>query len=275
MSILDKLIDSDRIDQIYSELETMTVELDPDPLRHGPEALQDKTAKAQNFLSRVERITTQVGHEYHISQRVHLSKSKTVELKTKHLIASDEDVAKGSSIKDRISRAHVKLEEEVLELDQLEIAIQDYELVIDMLKTKRSELKNLQQRIKDQFRMAQEEISLGGKWGRPRKPYAEMEPGQGFATFDDMEDVDQILEDVDDIIIKNDEEEKNVKVYAPEVNKVLEEKEKKDSSDLNLPDGDTGLNSKDVISTLEALEIENQSSISNEELEMEDILSSL
>lgn len=185
----------ERMASIYKEIEGMSVELDPDPILHGPEVLQRKTAEAQNYLSRLERIVTQLQHEFFTKQRQLISKNKAIELETKHLIATDERVKSGSSIKDRIAKAHVILNEKVEEVNDLDIQIQTYEFVLGTLKAKRAELKNLQLRIKDQFRIVQEEINLGASWGRPRSPYAEVTREDGDKVSNSLAEMDAILDD--------------------------------------------------------------------------------
>jgi len=285
MSINNNVISPERIEAIYTELERMHIHLEPEPLRFGPEDLQNKTAHAQNMLSRVEQITTAILHEFHVTQRKHLSHSKRLDIKTKDLIANNEEVAKGSSIKDRMSRAHTYLIEDIREVDDLEIAIRDYELVLEVLKAKRSELKNLQQRIKDQFRMVQEEISLGGNWGRPRTPYKAISPGQGRATFEDSEDIDRLLHGVDSVLNEvevddydeEDEEDEEVIISSPEELKISA---LKDASEIDLPFGDTGLDSEtqieDIFSSLEVSDPDIKDiSMINSEIDLDDLLSEI
>lgn len=185
-----KLMDIETVNNIYEEVSGMTLELDPDPIRYGPESLQKKNATVQNFLSRLERISTDVNHKYHIAQRTRLRKSNILEMRTKDLIANDEHVRSGASIKDRTARAHMILRSEVEEVDDLDLMLGDCELVLKVLSTKRNELKNLQQRIKDQFKMVQEEINLGGRWGRPRSGFADVTAADADAIMDQVADLD-------------------------------------------------------------------------------------
>jgi hypothetical protein len=183
-------MNEEEVNAIYEEVMAMTMNLDPDPIRYGPESLQDKNASVQNFLSRLERISMNVNHKYHIAQRSRLRKSQILEMRTKDLIANDEHVRSGASIKDRTARAHMILRDEVEEVDALDLMLGDCELVLKVLNTKRNELKNLQQRIKDQFKMVQEEIALGGRWGRPRMGFADVNATDSDAVMKSLAEID-------------------------------------------------------------------------------------
>lgn len=192
-------IDEEAIDSLYEEVKTMMVMLDPDPLRYGPERLNNKTAETQNYLSRVERILTQIVHDHHIMSRRHLALEADLDLQTKDLIAHDAEVRSGSSYKDRIARAHMKLHKQFILKNQLHGTIHDLEIITEVLKAKRSELKNIQQRLKDQFRICQEEISLNARWGHPRGADIDLKPA---ADYDDMMEVHKLIAEVDFQIAK-------------------------------------------------------------------------
>lgn len=190
------LLNQDKLDAVYAEILGMTVPLDPDPLAYGPERINQRTAETQNMLSRVERLLTQTVYEHHVFTRQQLASETDLEFQTEHLIARDPEIAGGSSYKDRLARARMKLGKEIEKLNLLTQACSDLEILSEVLKTKRSELRNLQQRLKDQFRICQEEIGLGARWGRPRPPEIELEPGQGTATFGDVVSFQDLAEEV-------------------------------------------------------------------------------
>jgi hypothetical protein len=55
---------------------------------------------------------------------------------------------------------------EAEEIDRLTANVEDLEAVLTVVRTKRADLKDIQGRLKDQLKVCQEEISLGGRWGK-------------------------------------------------------------------------------------------------------------
>lgn len=250
------ILDIAQIDHIYATLLKMSVELDPDPLRHGPERLNQKTAAAQNMLSRLERILTQITHEHHIISRRYLVQEKDLDLQVKDLIANNLEVAGGSSYKDRQARAHMLLATELAELTRAEVALRDMEILTEVLKTKRSELKNLQQRLKDQFRICQEEIGLGARWRHPRASSLELEPGYSLPSFEDVESF-KVLE---------------VKVGAAVAEVNAAEKAQKstpESVESLIANEGTGLQTSEVDTFLDALDVDVGTSPVAEDLDID------
>ena len=72
-----------------------------------------------------------------------------------------------------------------------------------MVKGKRNDLKNLQATLKDQFRLCQEQIALGGRWGRSLASPSSYNPTRSFINplnqGDDEEDSVGVLETNEDL----------------------------------------------------------------------------
>ena len=55
-------IDKPFVDRVFGALSQMEMELDADPLQHGPKRLSSKVAAARGMLTRCERIYLQIAH---------------------------------------------------------------------------------------------------------------------------------------------------------------------------------------------------------------------
>jgi hypothetical protein len=164
------VIDEERVNSVFSELEGMEVHLDPDPLAYGPRRLNSKVAKARSMLTRCERVFLQTSHDLQICKTAHRTSQLDFDLQMQDLIANDPEVRAGSNVRDRDAIATMKLRNERLHLMGMEISIGDLEMVMTVIKAKRADLRDIQGRIRDQIKLCQEEIGLGGKWGSRAGP---------------------------------------------------------------------------------------------------------
>ena len=75
------------------------------------------------------------------------------------------------------------------------MGIQDLDAVLSVIRAKRTDLKDIQGRLRDQFKICQEEIGLGGRWGSrlPKDSTFELETGQGRAVAADAESIDDLI----------------------------------------------------------------------------------
>jgi len=158
-------IDEQRIQDVFTRLEGMEVELDPDPLAYGPKRLNGKVALARKMLTQCERIFLQVSHDLQLYKRAHRGAQLDFDLQMQDLLANDIDVRAGRNVRDRDAIATMKLHQERRSLMDLEVSIQDLDMVMSVVKAKRADLRDIQSRIRDQIKLCQEEIGLGGKWG--------------------------------------------------------------------------------------------------------------
>ena len=75
----------------------------------------------------------------------------------------------------------------------------DLDTTLKIVRAKRTDLKDIQGRLRDQFKVCLEEITLGARWGSklPGDKQAEWEPGQGHATAADANEIDELIEGMD------------------------------------------------------------------------------
>ena len=193
---VDALLTSDEVDALYVRLEGLAVALDNDPLAYGPKRLQEKTAQCRAHLTTVERMFLDVSRRLHALRRDLRAKKSALELATKFLYAEDPEVRAGRNIADRDAFAAIKLKPEWMAVHTGEQVVGDLEAVMHVIKAKRSDLRDTQGRIRDQVRLCGQELELGGRWGTKRPNAPDLEPGQGVATGEDVQDVLDLIEDV-------------------------------------------------------------------------------
>ena len=165
----------DYIDGLFTEMEAMNVDLDDDPLEYGPRRLSSKVAEARLHLSRCEQMSLQVGRLLQQYKRAHRALQTDFDLQLQHMLANDPEVRSGRNVADRNAIATVKLSDLKEQISACEIVIQDLEVINTSIKSKRSDLKDTQSRLRDQMRLCQEEVGLGGRWG-DRKATKALDP---------------------------------------------------------------------------------------------------
>lgn len=189
----------DDSDRIFTELGTLRVELDDDPLTFGPKRLNNKTAEVRRMLDRCETLFLDVSQKLQRVRR-NLRMSETdLDLARKNLFANDPETRAGRSVSDREAIAAGKLEKEIRNVHELTLASEDLDAVLVVIKAKRADLKDTEGRLRDQIRLCSEEIGLGGRWGSkvPNAPEIQGRPAFHTATGADISDVADMLQGLD------------------------------------------------------------------------------
>ena len=186
-------LDPASVVSVYEELGKLEVHLDSDPLIYGPKRLNNKVAEGRAMLGRCETLFLQVSQDRHRFSRAHRLESVALDLAKKRLYDKDPEVRAGRSVSDRDAIATGKLSTQVLEANRLELAVQDLDALIVVIKAKRADLRDAEGRLRDQIRLCSEEIGLGGRWGSQMPGAPELEPGQGRSTGDDIRAVNDLL----------------------------------------------------------------------------------
>ena len=163
-------IDQERVAKIYASLSLMDVSLDADPLAYGPKRLNTKVYEVRALLSRLERTYLSVAQDLQWFKHKLRKVQAVIDLTKHELFASDPEVRAGRNVADREALAAVKLQDEIKDKIEAEDAVHELEGVMTVVKAKRTDLKDIQGRLRDQIKLCQEEIALGGHWGsRPPK----------------------------------------------------------------------------------------------------------
>lgn len=160
------LITDEWVNSLYERLTNMDVQLDPNPLEMGPGAINNKHSELRTAISNLEKISLEVLHNLHSFKRELTGQKLNYSLEQTRLMATDPQVKVGRSQAEREALASTKLTRHIIQINELELAVQDLEAADKVIKGKRNDLKNLQATLKDQYRVCQEQIALGGRWGR-------------------------------------------------------------------------------------------------------------
>ena len=81
-------------------------------------------------------------------------------------MANDPHVRSGRSQQEREALASTQLVHIQSKINPCKLAVHDLEDVLKVIKAKRTDLKDLQGRIRDQLKLCQEQIALGQRWGQ-------------------------------------------------------------------------------------------------------------
>lgn len=162
------------IDRVFEKISEMTIELDNDPIELGPKRLNNKVAEARGHLSDCESLFIEVSRLLQKFKSAHRTLQTEFEINKKHLFANDPEVRSLPHVTDREALATMKLREQVREMEAVARNVPDLEALITIIKAKRSDLKDLQSRLRDQIKLCQEEIGLGAKWGSKPPPGAKV-----------------------------------------------------------------------------------------------------
>jgi hypothetical protein len=159
------MIEQNYIDRIYKTLGEMDVELDSDPIAFGPSRLNQKTSEVRGFLSRTEKIFMEVSHNLQKIKRDLLVSQTEYKIEQDSLIANDPHVRSGRSQKEREALAATRLIHIQRKINEFTLSVHDLEDLMSVIKAKRTDLKDLQGRLRDQLKLCQEQIALGQRWG--------------------------------------------------------------------------------------------------------------
>lgn len=158
-------VDLNYINSIYTRLSTMDVSLDADPIEFGPSRLNNKIAEVRTFLSQTEKTFMEVSQNLHKYKRDLLVSETQYSLEQTQLMATDPHVRSGRSQQEREALASTQLVHIQSKINDCKLAVHDLEDVLKVIKAKRTDLKDLQGRIRDQLKLCQEQVALGQRWG--------------------------------------------------------------------------------------------------------------
>ena len=196
MSLGIRPLDDKYLTGIFEDLAQLEVQLDSDPLVYGPKRLNQKVALVRKMATRCERMFLDAAQKHAAYKRSQRAADLILDMSMKHLLANDPETRSGRAVSEREAIASGKLKTEVQEVAAAKQAIEDLEAVIAVIKAKRADLRDIQGRLRDQMRLCQEEIGLGGRWGSKSPRGVELQPGQGFADGDDTAAMDAVIASV-------------------------------------------------------------------------------
>ena len=203
-------VSSEAIDAVFLTLTRMEIELDDDPLQFGPKRLQGKVAQTRRMLTECEGVFLRVSHWLQKYRAVHRTLEVELDLDKKDLFSNDPEVMAGRNVADREALAIMKLRGKAETLAKAAQSQSDLEAMLIVIKAKRSDLRDMQGRIRDQIKLCSEEIGLGGRWGS--KPA----PGTPAPDLDTSPDVSkQTLKDLHEMFTGTGVHEPDLAACAP------------------------------------------------------------
>lgn len=194
-------VDLDYINNVYTSLSKMDLELDPDPIEFGPSKLNNKTAEARKYLSQTEKVFMEVSQNLHKYKRDLLIADTQYNLEETKLMANDPHVRSGRSQQEREALASTQLVHIQSKINSCKLATHDLEDVLKVVKAKRTDLKDIQGRLRDQLKLCQEQISLGQRWGQKVDKFI----AGDLLSVDDLGSEDNVLIKADSSILSDED----------------------------------------------------------------------
>jgi len=168
--------------------------LDADPLSAGPQEMNNKRAKIRNFIGRCTDIELQILEDLGVYHRELARFEGKYKIQFQNLMANNPHVRAGRSADDRRAHADVILTELVQEISNSELAVEDLDRLLVVVRTKKTDLKNLQAQLKEQMKTCEHELGLGGKWGQSRTPrYGDPKP----VVSANVDHIDELMDNLD------------------------------------------------------------------------------
>lgn len=189
------VVDPERIGRTYAGLKKMEIQLDPNPLEYGPKRFNNRIAQVRAMLTRLEQIFLQTSEDLHYFKRLISARNALYELEKRELMINDPKCRVGRSQGEREALADVRLRPEIEVLQTLSLAAQDLEALMIVIKSKRTDLKDIQGRMREQMKLIEHDIGMGARWG-VTNPSA-MAAIPVTAVNEDASDINSILANAD------------------------------------------------------------------------------
>jgi hypothetical protein len=189
------VVDVERIEQTYSVLRKMEIRLDPNPIEFGPKRFNNRIAKVRAMLTRLEQIFLQTSEDLHYFKRQISKRTALYDLEKRDLMINDPKCRVGRSQQEREALADVQLRTDIEELQRLNLAAQDLEALMVVIKSKRTDLKDIQGRMREQMKLIEHDLSMGARWGNTSPPLT-----TGVQVASGADEIDDIIAKSDDTL---------------------------------------------------------------------------
>ena len=107
----------------------------------------------------------------------------------RELLANDPKTRVGRSQGERDAIADIKLRDQVEKIQALEAKVHDLEMLMIVIKAKRTDLKDVQGRMRDQMKLIEHDLGMGARWGRNAGPDTLSETSNNITNM--LEDADK------------------------------------------------------------------------------------
>ena len=177
------VVDLERIGNTYAELKKMEIRLDPNPIEYGPKRFNNRIAQVRTMLTRLEQLFLQTSEDLHYFKRQISKRHALYELEKRDLMINDPKCRVGRSQGEREALADVQLRSEIEQIQKLQIAANDLEALMTVIKSKRTDLKDIQGRMRDQMKLIEHDLGMGARWGSNAPPST---ASQSVSEIDDL-----------------------------------------------------------------------------------------
>lgn len=203
------VVDQERLSSTYEELGAMDVRLDPNPIIYGPTRFNNRIAKVRSMLSRVEQVFLQVSEDLHWFKRKYRGLTTLYELEKRDLMINDPKCRVGRSQGEREALADVQLRKKIEKIEDLKSNAEDLEILMAAIKSKRTDLKDIQGRMRDQMKMIDQDQAMGARWGKqPAPALADASVNDHIdsllTTVNEEMETTEDVEDVEDVEVVDD-----------------------------------------------------------------------
>lgn len=141
------------MERVVKDLETMHVEIDPDPtVCGGAPVLRAKIAQVETFLSSCLDMVSAARVRVQHARTRHRDLQLGLKLATDLLVAKDPDVRGGRNIADRAALASIKLQDEHLMVREADGDRTQAETILQIATSKLDHLKDLRRHLRGQLR---------------------------------------------------------------------------------------------------------------------------
>lgn len=158
-------MDSKRIEQIYDQISSFTLDLEDDPTTLGQRYIQQKVAQCRRFLNSTSNIMLEIQREIRDASSKLRAAKAAFELASDNLRATDQRVIRLPHVDDRTATINVLLATERDTMLILEREIEDLKIVEKAVKHRYDELKGTNTDIRTQRATLRDELDTGAFYG--------------------------------------------------------------------------------------------------------------
>lgn len=155
----------ERIQEIYSRLENLFIELDPNPSARGPLYLQDLISKTRGYLNETSHFLQEVLKMTHQVNMDLDAEEAAYEVHSDELLATDNRVTLLSNIDDRKAMVNVLLSDDRRRIQKLKRMQKSLSHVEKVVRHRHKELENTMSSIRLQRSLIETEIRSGSFYG--------------------------------------------------------------------------------------------------------------
>lgn len=194
------MLDEQRVEAIFEEMDKLVIELAADPSCLGSRYFQDLIATCRNYLNRVGLVLNELDRErMSVSAEVRRLEA-AYELEHDELLANDQSIKElGSSIEDRKAAVGWRLRQQRAALNQARSRLRDLNAIHKVVAYRNKELHATMTAIRDQKRLMTAELRSGSFYGDERT----YQPGADDGLGASAEDLAALMADVQEGAAEN------------------------------------------------------------------------